>query len=361
MKKYSDIIKIISFIFLVIISISYISKNFSYNSDIDMSNIRGFTEREKNTFDVIMLGSSEAFAAYSPNLAWKDYHYTSYIYGTNAQPLSVMEYQINEIEKTQNPQLYVIEIYGVTYESTTQTEKNRIRRFLDNIPFSLNKLDALIHLAKKNYSDFIFYSISNYHNSFKDFSQIKKAYIFNKKLQSKRANCLNGSLINSNDTTKLKDSLVLNDYNVSENLSSKSAYYLHRLLKKLKDMNVKVLFYFAPHLYDNKNLFHMRRVNEAGEIIKSYGFEFINYSNNLEGIGIDRKRDFLDFYHMNVYGQEKFTAMLAKEISNRIVINDKSNATKTEWNSYYDLYKQKANIAKEYCDKGKRREFTSYK
>lgn len=63
----------------------------------------------ENTIDVIVVGDSETYSAYSPLQIWKEHGITSYVCGTNAQRLCDTLGVLKSSFETQSPKLVVLE------------------------------------------------------------------------------------------------------------------------------------------------------------------------------------------------------------------------------------------------------------
>ena len=80
-----------------------------------------------------------------------------------------------------------------------------------------------------------------------------------------------------------------------------------------------------------------------GDIVREYGFDYLNYELNFEDTGLDLNRDFYNLDHLNVYGQQKFTGLLTEKLTKdyRLTAKEPSGSQKQEWQTcadYYDAY-----------------------
>ncbi|MEG2769363.1 MAG: hypothetical protein RR902_00930 [Oscillospiraceae bacterium] len=72
----------------------------------------GFYAEEKNTMDVIYLGSSAAYVNINPIEIWKKQGITGYTLGSSMQRMWISEYYLKETLKRQNPKVVVLEMYS---------------------------------------------------------------------------------------------------------------------------------------------------------------------------------------------------------------------------------------------------------
>ena len=346
-NKRKGLIRIISFALCCVFILYVLGYILCFN--YSFWNIKPFKAENKNSIDVVFIGASEMSCDFIPTYAWEKYGYTSYIYGVDSGPISLVKYSIEEIKKTQAPKLYVVEIYGVTYDQGMQEDEIATRRFIDSIPTSINKATAVVNLHKCDISNYLFNSISKYHENYKEpfdalFYLKKNIRIYNGEYSYSKGCLLSANRIDY-DSTSLIDTT---DDNSKQSLADDADYYLRDLLDYLKNNYIdNVLFIYNPHLSDSDNYYVYKRVNTAGEIIKQYGFDFKNYSSCISKIGINYKDDFRDLYHLNIMGAEKFTDYISSDVMDIIGTNNTHNDLAV------DNYNQSAVIVNEYINKCK--------
>ena len=124
---------------------------------------------------------------------------------------------------------------------------------------------------------------------------------------------------------------------------------LREFLQFLKDegLSDKVIFIRMPHSVDASTYGRFKRANEAGDIIKSYGFEFINFERDPKTLAYPTS-DYYNIDHLNIYGAEKFTTYFGDMLVNKYGVKptEKSDKQKANWDTaaeyYHKLY--------DYCD-----------
>jgi hypothetical protein len=114
MKKWKNLIGSVVFLgglagMLLLLSVILIPQGDVYNAVTVESKREALLKEEKDTIDVIVVGDSETYSAYSPLQIFKEHGFTSYICGTSAQRLcdtvSILETAFEE----QSPELIVLE------------------------------------------------------------------------------------------------------------------------------------------------------------------------------------------------------------------------------------------------------------
>ena len=92
----------------------------------------------------------------------------------------------------------------------------------------------------------------------------------------------------------------------------------------------------------------VKRSNKAAEIVKEFGYDYINLERDWRKAGIDYNKDFYNYDHLNIYGTVKLTDYLGGIVQNKYGIKRHalSGAQKESWDkaakTFGKLYR--------YCD-----------
>lgn len=111
------------------------------------SNCNQFYGMEKDSVDVLFLGSSVVVNAFSPQQLYNDYGIRSYNLGTEQQSLFVSYYWLREALRFQSPQAVVVDLkfaypYNDTYGKLNMTE-GLLRKSMDWMRYSPVKREAI--------------------------------------------------------------------------------------------------------------------------------------------------------------------------------------------------------------------------
>ena len=119
---------------------------------------------------------------------------------------------------------------------------------------------------------------------------------------------------------------------------------LRDLLQYCKDRELKnVVFARFPHIVTEKTYERFERSNTVGDIVAEYGFDYLNFERDFAQTGLSETEDFYNLDHLNVYGQQKFTAYVTDYLKEHYGLAPRTlNAKqKAEWDicaDYYDAY-----------------------
>lgn len=324
----------------------------------DMSNIRGFYYEEDNSIDVVTLGPSEMYTAYLPTKAWHDYGYTSYNFGAGAIPCNLYTSMLKEVLEHQKPNAVVVNISDYYDGEWNYRDEVSMRKWLDNIPWSQNKMDTIDDVISPENHMSYYYSLWKYHSNWKHPRGVLESANIKYFLVKDQGTYNKGFLTNTTITGGYDNLVNLGDRDsLTMSFSAETEGYLRDFLGFCKESNIEnVLMIAMPHQMKSINA---EVINQIGEIVKEYDYDFINLDKNYEQIGINDATDFSDGEHMNIYGAEKFTDYIAKYMVEKYDLKcyDKySKDIKDRWDNCYRLTEQFINMCKSDMQNGVRKE-----
>ncbi len=170
-------IKIPAFAIVLLLLMQIVSKAFIAIDSSDIENIYGFYSEPKNSLDMVMIGPSEVYTGYAPALAWEEYGLKSCNLSIGAVPCNMYKSIVTEIVKRQKPKLLLINASAFSYCNSNLTDEVYLRKWIDNMPMSQNKLDTVKTIPKNinnddekvkdNISDTLYFPLEKYHGNWK--------------------------------------------------------------------------------------------------------------------------------------------------------------------------------------------------
>lgn len=338
--------KVLSLLLAVVLSACFLQEAVLCNADHNRERIKGFYLEDKNSLDVVYMGASEVYSDLAPAYAYKNHGYTSYLFASQASSILSYKYQLKELLKKQNPKLVVIELNSAVYANDEDVVKEEnVRNFVDNTPLSIDKVEFVNSYTEKNKEEYLF-PLIKYHDTWKDLPE-NFPMIANIQGSGFRGyNYLKGMM---NQTVIFHPSQrIMNDFiadiDDKRPLTKLSEKKLRELLKFCRDEKLtNVVFARFPHLVVRRTLDRCERSNTVEQIVKEYGFDYLNFEKNCEDIGLDYETDFYNLDHLNVYGQKKFTDYISGFLSKNYGLKGAklNDGQKNEWNEafkYYNAY-----------------------
>ena len=338
-------VKILSLVLAVLLFVS-ISEVYLFRSNItDDLRIEGFRLEERNSLDVVLLGSSEIFTAFAPPYAWQLQGITSYPYGVSAGPATYWITMLEDILSRQNPQLIVVETNGAVYDADNLHSNAPLHYILDYMPMNANKLQALNSLVTEETDEkeaFLF-PIVKYHSFWSDPETLRSNFN-NIRDQHKRGHTmLRGIWVsNSIEGPNMPPRDLKQDYS-KQSLDEGAERALREFLEYCQAKKLPVLFTCFPHQItteDNRIYRNFQRTNTIEEIVKEYGFPYLNLERLIQEIGLDPAHDYYNEGHLNIYGQRKFTEFFSQYLAEEcgVTPGNHTQAQKDSWDESAEYY-----------------------
>lgn len=262
-----------------------------------------FYAEEKNSIDVVTIGSSACYQYVNNPVLYEKYGITSFNLSTALQPPSIAGAIMDEAEKTQRPALYVVEVREYLHMKEKQRTKS-VFCVTDSIDLSLNKWKLICRAypdASRWVSEFL--DITKYHGKWTSVPKEALSYIWNR-VPSLKKTWRNRMVIQAQNPPAMPDELEplsLSDLNRKD---------LVDLLKACREKNREVLFVLMPYIHGSKI---PGQALTLQQIVEEYGYQFLNLADPAL-CPMDYSRDFYNKYHVNAWGSEKVTEALGAYI-----------------------------------------------
>lgn len=282
--------------------------------------IDGFYAEEKNTLDVVFIGSSQMYADMAPAVLFERYGITSYDFCANEQPLWVSYYYIKEAIKQQHPKVIVLDVftvYGDDYE-----EEGVMHINLDDLKMGQNKIQAIRDGVPKDLRYSFYFPIAKYHNTWTDFSEGKMKYSFYKEKDPYKGYSPFIFAAEYDDFAKAE----VVDQTVIQELPPKAEEWLYRIIELCKQENTNLLLIKTPNGHANRQKLY----NAVERIAEETNTPFYNMNTILDGQA-----------HINVIQAEKVSDLMGKYLTMHYAFEDKRQDERyREWEYSVLLFKR---------------------
>lgn len=310
------LIKLLALIVPIAAMVLFLQSALFYHHDDNTLRVRGFYQEPSHSLDMVMIGASDVYNGFSPGYAYDYSGLTSYLYACSNNSGALYLPQIREILSRQDPQMMLIEVHGFLNPSREDFySESALRRFVENIPLSANKIRTLL---RHEYSDSFscLFPFFKYHGQWTEDGEVLRDHFRNRAQPDAAPTRLKGYGTNS---------LVCSMqpvYDVTENdetlpLIPDAERHLIELLEHLRKEDLSnVVFVRFPHqlLYEISFERYLR-ANRVEEIVTDYGFRYLDLEQNITDTGLDYEYDFMGSDHLNLYGQMKMTEYLCDLMS----------------------------------------------
>ncbi|WP_406544301.1 hypothetical protein [Pseudobutyrivibrio sp.] len=207
-----------------------------------------FYNMEKNTVDVIFLGSSVVANAMSPQEIYDDYGIRSYNLASSGQSIFFNYYWLKEALKYQSPKVVVLDskfIFSVYPDSAVNTTEGTYRECANSMKWSPNKVEMINELCKNDPSqDKLSYYLTNlrYHTRWAEIQDID----MNAELTSQDE--LKGQSIITNLGDAGYDVFVSSDTSIKADPVPLMEEYLTKIVDLCKENNIQLVLVTYPDI-----------------------------------------------------------------------------------------------------------------
>lgn len=337
MKKVRIFIRAISF--FVVLFLLYklclpivTPKSFTGNGFPTTSTYSDFYELDKNTVDVIFLGSSNAVCGFIPPELYRKYEISSYNLACEQQNLFTSYYWIKEALRFQKPKTIVLDtamLYLYDNEDLATSIEGLTRRAFDFMRWSPVKLRAAINMSKTweslSLESFIFPMIA-YHERWEyinsdDFKldQFSRHSLWKGYLPLTRYAGVD-SFVPIIEVQAMESEMDAgNEFMLS---------YLDLIVALCKENSIDLILTMAPSTFDDEGKYRF-----LSEYANKQGITYIDF--NEKSVYEDSELEFYvdchDDAHCNLNGALKVTDYIGKIIYERI---GNSSGNVDEWKSF---------------------------
>lgn len=326
-ERVKNIIKVIVFMlifcgFMALGSVMLYPKTSDPEGGLSNPNARGFYGEPKNSIDLVVMGNSNAYSAYSPMLMWKKYGIPSYVVAEGAQNIAETVNILEELLTCQKPKLIVLDV-DLLWQGKTQ-----VSRVEGNVKSLIYK----------------YIPIMKYHDRWKGFAlgDSFKAKNYTYRSSSR------GQYLSKTVVPYTGEDMMVKTADV-ESVPKSSRFFLKMFLDLCEENDIDVMFVEMP----TANSWNYKKHNGMTKYAKELGIPFVDLNTTEGKNAINWKKDTRDGgRHLNCYGAKKVTREIGKYISeNYTFTNKKKDPEYKSWNKSYKEYKQFMKTDKKSSDK----------
>lgn len=325
----------IIFLTLLVVIISALNPIFILKSGHRGILIEGLYNHTGDSYDMAFMGGSHMEACLDPNVLWNSYGITSYNYATGGQSIDVTYYMLKEVLKNHNISIVVVDTYYLA-RSAEYGDKGYISNALDNMNFSINKLEAIISCTPfKDNISYIF-PVLKYHDRWDELTKKDFNYDTTELYYTK------GFAAGTEKYGKPDSTIASKTNTATIDLPGKAAKYLNKIIDLCKKNDIKLILLNPPCDYNDEaksnDWVHQQTelFNKVAEIAKENNIPFINYNDKMDDIGIDFPNDMNNAGHLNIWGAYKVTADFGNYLKQNYNLTDyRNDKSYAQWDIDY--------------------------
>lgn len=309
MKKRQNVRNIVLFILLVaalglsLLRITYVFRNKEYANIQD-----NFRQLEKDSVEMVFIGSSHQFCSIDPDLLYEEYGINSFMLATSAQTIPMSYYAAMEAIEYQHPKAIVLEVLYCSNDFRTVTPEMS-HTFFDGMPLCEAKKLAIEDLIEEEERIYYYLNLGRYHTRWKELTITD----FESDLTAPRGRYYSQDV-------KYNGAIPVISEQEKEPMPEEMEKYMDMLVELCAENHVELILYVAPFnaLYDDEytreDLFRRQRIfNYIGDYAEEKQLRYYNLFYELDELQLDGNTDYKDTQHFNCYGQEKFTRYMVEK------------------------------------------------
>lgn len=339
----NNLIRAVVFLFILAMVFLYLNQVFSIaESEEGKQNFNQFYHEKENTIDGFYFGSSNATRFWCSPLAYHETGLTIYNIATTSQSLVAFKSLMKEVEKTQNPKLFVVELRWLN-RGNDRIQDAYIRKVTDCMdllsPYRYECINDSLDYAVPGDNDVedkrldYYIPVIKYHGRWNGGELTADDF----KLNGPR-NPWKGFTLSPSRSFEQRPQPSAAYSDETAPLAPETEKIMNDLLDYCDSIDTEVLFVLSPYPVKAKDV---GRLNEAVKFVENRGYPVINFNTKemIEKLGINWETDYYNSTHMNVMGAEKYTKYLADYIAEHYDLEDRRGDPEYKsWGESYDAY-----------------------
>lgn len=301
--------KIISVVLISLITFSFI-EIISFSDTVNSAKLNfkksyAVIEEKENSIEIACIGNSNLYSGFSPLDLWNEYGYTSTVCASARQTIEESHHFIQQIFKTQNPKLVIIEtdmLFDHNPNEENFCEKSyQIQDFLRRTNPILLRQDVMSLVSILNNSEKQKINTHGYRYSSK--------------------------------ICKIKYENYMKKTRNSEKITYDNKERMDKLIDLCQANGTKVLLIEMPSI----SSWNYERHNRVTAYAEEKGIDFIDFNLLYDKLATDPTECYRDKgNHLNYNGAKAVTSYIGKIIKDKYPIeNLKPNSKYTDWNDCY--------------------------
>ena len=335
MKK--AIVKIICFVGIFIILFSTASSFIGLKwSKGEMMKERYDAFAREESVDVVYVGASNIYASICPTVVWKEEGITGFNLSVSSVNMMLIYYQLQYALKVHKPSLVVLDVTGLNYKmNPTGANEGTFQKMMASLPDFTLRMKLMRDMCREwddvKPSRFLF-PLLRYHERWEELTEedfdpstsLVKYKAFGKGcfIRSKIDRQKNSGSIFKHTTTEVSES----------NMS-----YLNKIYDLCADNHIQLMLVSSPNMASQELDYTTARQFAEEKDLHYLVFPSVE---EIKKAGIDPSHDFYNPNHLNIFGQKKYSALVASYIREHYEIEDHRGdaALSGKWNKVYETY-----------------------
>lgn len=334
MKKSKKILGILLTL-LVMLSGLYLLQRLlvpKYEDHVIEGNFTAEYYKETLPHDVLILGDCEAYENISPVALWQEYGITSFIRGNAQQLIPQAYYLLEDALSYETPKAVLLSVSAMQEGEQINEAYNRMT--MDGMRWSASKVKAIetTKMEDESMIDYVF-PLLRFHSRWQEVNSDDLQYFWHRPAVSH-----NGYYMRA-DVQPMTD-FPSERRRANYQFPDISYEYLDKIRNLCEEKGIALILYKAPSLYP---AWHEQWEEQILAYASQYGLPYYNCIEAIDQIGLDYNTDtYNGGQHLNVYGAEKLSSYLGKQLKEILPLEDHSTDQETSrvWKEKTGFYNQ---------------------
>lgn len=289
------------------------------------SNWKEFENQEKDSLDVVFIGTSHLLYGIDPMYLYGKTGITSYVISGPGTRFDLTYLALQKVLKTQSPKFVFMDVSGSHYAG--QQKESLIHKSLDELPISPGKIEYAFTSGNSKLTPLeALFPFFRYHSRWATLRKEDFQYLTGN---------LEYTFVRGHYISDLTEAVEMTFYEEIEyEMSERNEDYLKRIVDLCREKEIDLILGKVPSPSWQKTV-----SDEIAKEAQNLGVEYWELFYNMEEIGIDPQTDYTDEDHLNQYGAEKMTDYMKEYLLEHYEFEDKRGSNQ-RWDSDYELYQE---------------------
>lgn len=307
-------LRVLCFALILALALGYAAYVLTPKHDYGICSMMNLYRQKQNTVDVLVLGTSLAYAGINTNVLWDEYGIAAYDLCSAEQPFWISYYYLLEALRTQTPSLILLDakpaIYGQDY-----SKEGRALLSTSGILSPLTRLKALRACVGDEHLAEVALTFPKLHRNYANLTAEDFAF---PPSNGGRGGSWKGYIEEDAQERHERPSLVYVD--TKRSINPREEEYARKIFELANERGIPLLLVGIPNPdYASDHLYY----NTLWHIAAEYGFDGINYNQPDLRFGLRYSTDFADWQHLNVKGSVTFSRRLGIDLKERFALPDR--------------------------------------
>ena len=295
----------------------------------------GFYQMDKDTVDVIFLGSSHAVSGFSPQQLYNEYEIRSYNLGCEQQNLVTSYFWLKEALRYQTPEVIVLDTY-LLFPQENVGPLNSIegctRKAFDFMKWSPIKMEAVHQICGiDSTQDRLSYYMPNirYHARWTELDKEDYASLgMFTKFELKGY-----SMLEKESGIQNFNPFEIGEKQEKEQIMEYMEKYLLEVIELCKKEDIQLLLVKTPCIYETENRYHATKA-----IAEHYDIPFLDFNEKsmYHDLGYCFETDNYDSGHANMRGAQKLTTYIGDLLVKEFEVTQQYDIQWEQTKQYYE-------------------------